>query len=646
MTVQTAPNQTAGTPPAAIPPGQVVGGRFQIEEQVSEDALGTLLRARDQKTKRAISLRLLSPTLASADATQKAIKAKCRAAASLSHRSVVATYGVGSALGTQYIASEWVDGASLAQLVAKRNEDGSKLSLRGSYNVIAHVCKALDEAHATTVHGALRPSVIWVTKSGRVKVGDFGVANAVVSTLGAAALGADEQASLAPEVKGGSAPTAASDIFGLGALLYTMLTGKSPADGFTPPSTAHPDATEAIDQVLLKCLAADPAARYSSPAEVREALAPLVADAPEVAPQLDFAIDVDISLEEEVDEDAPTIAQPSRIKAPPPSPDRPKVGARVSIHEEFRPSMAHPAAPAAAPPRMSAEVDLKDLLSKITENDAPRWMVVKDKLDHGPFSGRELVQMIVKGEVLEDHGLLNMDTGERKAVKKFGDFTEFLEQYKVTKRHSDEKVALERSETVETASNAAKFVVGGGVLVLALAVGGIFIFTRQAADDATVEDVELASLFESGDVEIEGSAGILPMPTGRRGMRRGGRMGGGAMGGGGSLTYEDAMNEAVNLGDATMGGSERQLTSADVAGVMNRNINRMFSCVGAELRRGGNVSRVQIDLAILGSGAVQGASVRQGSPQFKQCIAGRVRGIRFPSFPAPRMGARYSFAVD
>ena len=106
------------------------------------------------------------------------------------------------------------------------------------------------------------------------------------------------------------------------------------------------------------------------------------------------------------------------------------------------------------------------------------------------------------------------------------------------------------------------------------------------------------------------------------------------------------MNQAVNLGDVSQGGSERQLTPADVAGVMNRNINRLFSCVGAELRRGGSLGEVQIDLAIQGSGQVQGSSVRQGSAQFKSCIAGQVRGIRFPSFPAPRMGARYRFSVN
>ena len=79
---------------------------------------------------------------------------------------------------------------------------------------------------------------------------------------------------------------------------------------------------------------------------------------------------------------------------------------------------------------------------------------------------------------------------------------------------------------------------------------------------------------------------------------------------------------------------------------MNRHINSFFGCVSQELRSGGSLGQVQIDLAIAGSGQVLGASTRQGSAQFKSCIAGRVQRIRFPSFPAPRMGARFSFSVD
>ena len=106
------------------------------------------------------------------------------------------------------------------------------------------------------------------------------------------------------------------------------------------------------------------------------------------------------------------------------------------------------------------------------------------------------------------------------------------------------------------------------------------------------------------------------------------------------------MNTAMELGDATKGGGERQLTSSDVAGVMNRELNRMFGCVGEELRHGGKLGRVTIDLAILGSGRVMGASVSAGSAGFHKCLVTKLKDVHFPNFPAPRMGARYSFNVD
>ena len=79
---------------------------------------------------------------------------------------------------------------------------------------------------------------------------------------------------------------------------------------------------------------------------------------------------------------------------------------------------------------------------------------------------------------------------------------------------------------------------------------------------------------------------------------------------------------------------------------MNRNLNRMFECVSGELRQGGKLGKVTIDLAILGSGRVAGASVNTGSGGFQKCMSAKVQSVQFPSFPAPRMGARYSFNVD
>jgi hypothetical protein len=471
-----------------------------------------------------------------------------------------------------------------------------------------------------------------------VKVSDFGIAKAVISIAGAAALGAQEQACLAPEVKNGVEPSAATDVFGLGAVLYEMLTGKSAAERFVAPSAAHPDATKLVDAILLRCLAAKPADRYATPEEVRSALFPLAVEAQEVPASQDFGmeIDVDIDLASSI---APPRPAPSSA-APPPAPGQPpRIGSRVSIHDEFRASQA------GRPSLVTKQdADLAALLTKITENDAPRWMVVKDGLDHGPFSGRELVEAILKGDVVREHGLMNMDTGQRQVVSEYPEFTEFLDQFAIRKKEQIQREAVERSKKAERRSNLAKYMIAIGVMaVLGLSIGA-YLWTRPESSEEASDTGRLAALYESGDIDIEGTAGILPdPPAGRRGSRGGH---GSRSASRGNLSYEEAMNQAVDLGDVSQAGSERRLTSADVAGVMNRHINTLYRCVSQELRGGGHLGRVEIHLAIAGNGQVLGASAQQGSGGFRGCIEAKVRQVRFPTFPAPRMGARYYFNVD
>jgi len=630
----------------AIAPGTVVGGRFEVHETISEDPLGAVLKATDQKTKKAIALRVLKPGVLSPEAF-KALRQEARQAARLGHRNIAATYGVGNdPSGAPFVAAEWVGGHPLSEVIRKRREKGGHMSLKAAYNVVAHVCRALTAAAAKTCHGALRPGVVIVTDAGRVKVTEFALSKALLAAKGVEAFELAEQACLAPEVKAGHPPDSRSDIFGVGAILYLLLTGKSPADGFVPPSQAHPDASEAIDQVLLKCLAADPAARYQQPDEVRSALQELVTGAPPTQAD-DLALDVDVSVEIDLDEGTMELdpAGLASLQKAPAAPAGKHVGQRVSIADPMA-----AAKPAAAAPLQAAEVDLGQMLQKITENDAARWMVSKDGLDHGPFSGRELVEHIVKGEILDTHELMNMDTGERKPVKQWPEFREFVEQQKMRFEEQRKAAALQQAESSEKRSGVMKFAIAGALLLAVAGGAALFISSLAADDDEEVAEADLGDLFERGEIEIEGTAGILPDPPRRgRGMHRGmGGMGGGrSFGGGFAGSYEDAMNQPIELGDVTMGGGQGRLSPAQVQGVMNRNINRLYNaCVPAELRRGGGLSNVTIDIAIAGSGQVMGVSARQGSGAFKSCIRRAVRGVRFPSFGAPRMGARYSFAVD
>jgi serine/threonine protein kinase len=647
-----------------IQPNTLVGGRFMVERQHHEDALAVTWLARDQKTNKPISIRVLGAPFAGDKDGFELVRNEVKKVAKLKHRSLLGTYGVGTHGGNaHFVACEWVQGTSLSDFVKERLTQGQHISLRGVYNVLAHVCKALSAVHTTSCHGALRPSVVYISRSGRVKVGDFGVSLALVNSGKWRSLPAEDQAFLAPEIRAGRPADAHSDIFGLGALLYVMMTGRSPMDDFVPPSHAHPEATPLVDQVLMRCLAGDPAQRFAGPEDVINALAPLVAEAPAAATNefgVDLEIDVDVAAS--LAPPAPGGREPTGSMSIPVMVDEGSVPPPAPAHvQTLSMSRGSPLAPAVAPPppmamraptpvpapvptpAPSAGVDLQQLIAQLTLDDAPRWMAVKDGMDHGPFSARELVKLIVEGEITQDNQLLNMRTSERKPLAEYEEFREFVEQYKLRKAEKDFKVALDRSNKVEKRSNVAKFAVLTASVLVIVGGGLTYLQSRKAAEQrAATADVDMAALYESGQVKISGTAGILQFKRGAGGGKS--RPGGG--GGPGGMSYEDAMNQAMELGDATHGGGERQLTSADVAGVMNRKLNSLFGCVGQELRGGTKLGTVRIDLAILGSGKVAGASVHTGSAAFQSCIASKVRAIDFPPFPAPRMGARYSFDVD
>jgi hypothetical protein len=110
------------------------------------------------------------------------------------------------------------------------------------------------------------------------------------------------------------------------------------------------------------------------------------------------------------------------------------------------------------------------------------------------------------------------------------------------------------------------------------------------------------------------------------------------------ISYDEAMQKPVAIGDVTEKCREKQLRGEQVTAELDRHLETMYrQCVVSEARRGKVPSTVTIDIAILGDGSVQGATVSPGSKRFRGCIGDIVETIRFPKFAAPRMGARYQF---
>lgn len=601
-------NASAAHKPAGLQPGLVLGGRFEVMERVREDAIAVTWSAQDQQSQRKIELRLMRPGLLPQAATGE-FREACRIAASLSHRGIARLFGVGrTPSGEQFLAGEWTEGRPLNTFIADRTENGEPLSLRGAYNVVAHVCSALLYAQDQTVHGTLRPGAVIVTRGGRVKLRDMATGLVLLQSVGPEVFKDADHASLAPEVKRGELATAQSDVFGLGAILYLLLTTRLPSDELVPPSQVRDDVPAEVDEIVRKCLAPEPSARYESPEDVRAALLPHLTQAnsmppPKHTPAISFDIDL------------ASVLPPAEMKIP---------------------SVQPP------PPPPSPQLD--EQLKKLSSDPKQRWMVTKDKMDHGPFNARELIERVNIGGFEGADPTMNTDTGDRKPLKEWSEFREFVLAREHQDRLLEEQAARHRARSSERRSSFAVWTLTAGLIaVLLLGVGTFLISRGSGAREAA--STELDDLYEHGEVPL-GEAGILPdRPNKRRKRRASGSAA--SEGQNGLSSYEDAMNEALELGDASQGGGESTLSGKQVASVMNKHLNRIYRrCVPAEASLNPSMKSVSVDLAIAGDGRVLGSSVSPGSTAFQSCMSQAIASVRFPSFEAPRMGARYRFKVD
>lgn len=599
--------------PSGLHPGAVVGGRFEVVDRLDEDLQAIAWSAKDQQTKRAILVRVLRPELVSSDAAP-GLREACRTAATLSHRNIARVFGVGrTPKGEHFIAGEWIDGISLSEFIRERHRDGKPISLRGIYNVVSHLCSGLSYAHEKGPHGTLRPSVVWVTRGGRVKIGDFGVGQVLLESAGPRAFKEAEHACLAPEVKRGEPATLRSDVFGIGAILYELLTVRSMGESLVSPSHVRGDIPPEIDGIVSQCLAPDPKDRFESPEAVRNALLPFVKQANSLPPPADYGPSVDIDLGSVL---------------PPPGLDIP------GITEARRRPLAPP-----PPPRRR----LRSLIDELSADPRQRWMVTRDKMDHGPFNARELIERVNIAGFAGADLTLNTDTRERKPLRDWPEFREFVLQREHQDAVAAEQAARVSAQRSEKRSSAMKWLIAASLVgVIGISVGGFFL--SRSSDVRKASSTELDDLFNLGKITT-GEAGLLPDRQGPKRKRSSGPSP--VKRGGGLASYDDAMNEAMDIGDASQAGGEGRLTGTQIASVMNHNLNRFYrQCVIPELKSGSKPGNVKVDLAIAGNGSVMGATIQGGSTGFQSCMSQEVRSVRFPPFGAPRMGARYTFNVN
>ena len=256
----------------------LVAGRYEVERPLGHGAMATVDLAHDVELDRLVALKRLAENLSRDEELRARFLREARLAARLAHPNVVRIFDVGEDAERPFIAMEYVDGETLAELVRRRGQ----LPAREVADLGVQICRALAAAHeAGLVHRDVKPQNLLLGSNGLLKLGDFGIAFGLGGTrLTMAGTVLGTAAYLAPEQARGEEVTAAADVYGVGAVLYELLTGRPPrtptslAD-LTDSTTIAPPvgAPPALVRVVMRCLASDPAARPPSAAELAHELA-------------------------------------------------------------------------------------------------------------------------------------------------------------------------------------------------------------------------------------------------------------------------------------------------------------------------------------------------------------------------------------
>jgi eukaryotic-like serine/threonine-protein kinase len=266
---------------------RLLGGRYELDGIVGRGGMAEVFRARDIRLDRIVGVKTLRDDLARDQTFQARFRREAQSAASLNHPSIVAVYDTGEDMmgGTPvpYIVMEFVDGRTLRDLL----RDDRRLLPERAAEITDGVLRALDYSHRNgIVHRDIKPGNVMLTRSGEVKVMDFGIARAVsdsqmTMTQTAQVIGTAQY--LSPEQARGERVDARSDLYSTGCLLYELLTGRPPFTGDSPvaiayqhvkeepipPSRIDPEVPPWADAIVLKAMQKDPAMRYQSAGEMR-----------------------------------------------------------------------------------------------------------------------------------------------------------------------------------------------------------------------------------------------------------------------------------------------------------------------------------------------------------------------------------------
>ena len=254
--------------------GIVLGERYEVLSKIGAGGMADVYKGKDTMLNRYVAIKVLKKEYRENKDFVRKFRSEAQAAAGLLNPNIVNVYDVGEDRGLYYMVMELVEGITLKEYIQKKG----KLSTKEAISIAIQMCTGIEAAHKhNIIHRDIKPQNIIISKEGKVKVTDFGIARAVDSnTVSSNAMGSVHYVS--PEQARGGYCDAKSDIYSVGITMYEMITGRVPFDGdstvsvamkhlqenITPPSQYAPDMSKALEKIILKCTQKSPERRYES----------------------------------------------------------------------------------------------------------------------------------------------------------------------------------------------------------------------------------------------------------------------------------------------------------------------------------------------------------------------------------------------
>lgn len=262
--------------------GMMIGDRYEILESIGTGGMSDVYKAKCHKLNRFVAVKVLKQEFSESTEFVSKFRTEAQAAAGLMHPNIVNVYDVGEENGINYIVMELVEGITLKRYIEKK----ARLSVKEAVSIAIQISMGIDAAHNNNIiHRDIKPQNIIISKEGKVKVTDFGIAKAATSnTITSNVMGSVHYTS--PEQARGGFSDEKSDIYSLGITMFEMLTGRVPFNGDTTvaiaikhiqeempsPRNYVPEIPISVEQIVLKCTQKSPDRRYQKMPELIEDL--------------------------------------------------------------------------------------------------------------------------------------------------------------------------------------------------------------------------------------------------------------------------------------------------------------------------------------------------------------------------------------